>query len=214
MPADCSVSARGFLRDSKGRFTTIRKPGAVRTQALGVNDRGQVVGDYLLPDGSIHGYRWSNGRFITIDGPGGADATLTGINERGDIIGAYPSGPTSRLNGFLLRKGRYHTFAVRGVRHTLPLGINDRGQVAGYTITGDDLITGARGFLYAKGLDSPLTRIDVPGASITGVTGIDNRGRLVGLYVNPDTGSTSSPVSSPATATALLGLSLKETRTQ
>lgn len=66
MPTNCAFTIRGFLRDPKGRFTTIRKPGAVRTQAYGINDRGQVVGDYLLPNGTNHGYRWSNGRFTTI----------------------------------------------------------------------------------------------------------------------------------------------------
>jgi probable HAF family extracellular repeat protein len=216
-PAECSVSTRGFLRDPKGRFTTIRKPGAVRTQVFGVNDRGQVVGDYLLPDGSIHGYRWSNGRFTNIGGPGGADATLTGINDRGDIIGAYlldPTNPTRGLKGFLLRNGRYDTFAVPDVRHTLPLGINNRGQIAGYTATGDDLATGARGFLYAKGLDRSLTRIDVPGAATTGVTGIDDDGRLVGIYDNRKTDSSSSRISSPTTATDMLALSLKEIRTR
>jgi probable HAF family extracellular repeat protein len=188
MPADCTFS-RGLLRDPEGHFTTLRKRGAVRTQAYGVNDRGQVVGDYLLPDGTIHGYRWSNGRFTTIDGPGGAGASLTGINDRGDIIGVFgldPTDPTSGLKGFLLRRDRYDTFVVPGVRHTLPLGINDRGQIAGYTVTGDDLATGARGFLYANGLDRPPTRIDVPGAPTNGVTGIDDRGRLVGLYDNRD----------------------------
>jgi hypothetical protein len=184
-PSDCTFSIRGFLRDSRGRFTTIRKPGAVRTQAYGVNDRGEVVGDYLLPDGSNHGYRWRNGRFTTINGPGGADAALTGINDRGDVIGVYgldPADPTSGLKGFLLRHGRYQTFAVPRVRHTLPLGINNRGQVAGYTATADDLATGARGFLLARGVRGPLTRIDVPGAATSGATDLDDRGRIVGLF--------------------------------
>jgi hypothetical protein len=207
-PADCGPSTRGFLRDPKGRFTRIHKQGAVRTQAYGINDKGNVVGDYLLPDGSVHGYRWRNGRFTTIDGPGGANATLTGINERGDIVGAYvvdPTDPTSGLRGFVLRKDRYRTFGVRGVRHTLPLGINNHGQVAGYTLTADDLMTGARGFVLRRGVGGPITRIDVPGAKLTAVTGIDHRGRLVGLYVKRD--------SMPTAPIDMLARSLQSMRT-
>jgi hypothetical protein len=37
---------RGFLRDERGRYTTIHVPGARQTQALGINNRGQIVGDY------------------------------------------------------------------------------------------------------------------------------------------------------------------------
>jgi hypothetical protein len=39
--------ARGFLRDARGRYTTIQVPGATQTQARGINNLGQVVGDYL-----------------------------------------------------------------------------------------------------------------------------------------------------------------------
>jgi hypothetical protein len=204
-PATCPTEIRGFVRDPNGRFQTIRVPGSARTQVYGINQRGQLVGDYTLPDGSIHGYLWSHGRFVTIDGPDGTGATLTAINDRGDLVGVYapdPTNPNGGLAGFVLRKGRYHTFAVPGTRVTLPLGINNRGQVAGYTTTGPDLRTGARGFLLTRGVNGPLTRIDVPGAAATGVTDIDDRGRIVGLYDNRAT--TASAPDDPARTDALV----------
>jgi hypothetical protein len=198
-PATCPAEIRGFVRDPKGRFRTIRVPGSVRTQVFGINEAGQLVGDYALPDGSIHGYLWSHGRFVTIDGPDGNGATLTAINDRGDVVGVYapdPTDPNGALSGFLLCKGRYQTISVPGARFALPLGINDRGQIAGYSTTEPDLRTGARGFLLARGVDGPLTRIDVPGAAATGVTDIDDRGRMVGLYDNR--GTTSGAPDGPA----------------
>ena len=67
-----AADKRGFLRNERGRFTTIHVPGAVQTQAFGINNRGQVVGEYLDADGRFHGYLWEKGRFTTIDGPDGA----------------------------------------------------------------------------------------------------------------------------------------------
>jgi hypothetical protein len=195
-PATCSAEIRGFVRDPAGRFRTIRVPGSVRTQVLGINERGQLVGDYTLPDGSIHGYLWNRGRVITIDGPDGSGATLTAISDRGDIIGVYapdPADPMAGLAGFLLRNGRYRTFEIPGARVTLPLGVNNRGQITGYSTTAPDLLTGARGFLLAKGIGGPVTPIDVPGAPLTGATDIDDRGRIVGLYANPDATSGRQP---------------------
>jgi hypothetical protein len=192
------------VRDPIGRFRTIKVPGSTRTQVFGINGRGQLVGDYTLPDGSIHGYLWSHGRFVTIDGPDGTGATLTAINDRGDIVGAYaadPTDPNGGLAGFLLRKGSYQTIIVPGRPVTLPLGVNDRGQVAGYSTTAPDLRTGAQGFVLARGVGGPFTRIKVPGATATGVTDIDHRGRLVGLYDNPD--ARASAARGPAATDAL-----------
>jgi hypothetical protein len=127
-----------------------------------------------------------------------------GDHDRGDIVGVYaanPADPNAGLAGFLLRRGRYQTITVPGRPVTLPLGVNNRGQVAGYSTTAPDLRTGAQGFVLARGVDGPITRIDVPGAAATGVTDIDARGRLVGLYDNQ--GATASEPSSPAATEAL-----------
>jgi probable HAF family extracellular repeat protein len=80
---------RGFLRDRRGRYTTIQVPGSLQTQAAGINNRGQVVGDYQDAAGRFHGYLWTRGRFTTIDGPAGTGASLTNLNDRGQIIGLY-----------------------------------------------------------------------------------------------------------------------------
>jgi hypothetical protein len=37
--------AHGFVH-TRGHFTTIDIPGAIRTQTFGINDSGQIVGSY------------------------------------------------------------------------------------------------------------------------------------------------------------------------
>src|SRR6266496_1199309 len=66
-------NSHGFLSDN-GIFTTIDVPGAVRGQAIGLNDRDQIVGSYVdivgEPLGLDHGFLLDNGIFSTIDVPG------------------------------------------------------------------------------------------------------------------------------------------------
>ena len=49
--ADPGTNAHGFLLDKgvEGPFTPIDFPGAPRTGAFGINDRGQIVGIYHEP---------------------------------------------------------------------------------------------------------------------------------------------------------------------
>jgi probable HAF family extracellular repeat protein len=181
------AGATGYLLVG-GRYRRIAYPGAVFTQAFGINTRGQVVGEYLDRRGVYHGYRWENGRFTRFDGPQGSGASITDINDRGDMVGAYPidpANPSAGLRGFLLRNGKYTTFSALNSLGTIPFDINNRGQVAGTAIM-DPQFTDVHGFVYARGVDRPATQIDGPGTTVTSVYGLDDRGRLLGVYANPD----------------------------
>jgi probable HAF family extracellular repeat protein len=83
----------GFLRSSKGDFTTFDVAGAVITVGEGINNAGKIVGVYLLADGTIHGFVLNNGVFTTVDVPdpsGIAQQTeINSINAIGEIVGYY-----------------------------------------------------------------------------------------------------------------------------
>ncbi|MFI5897052.1 hypothetical protein ACIA5D_43865 [Actinoplanes sp. NPDC051513] len=184
-----AVPARGFVRDQHGRYTTIHIAGAVRTQATGVNNRGQVVGDYLNPDGSVHGYRFDRGRVTTIDGPAGAgQVSVLDINDRGQMVGVYADA-AGAPHGFLLTGGIYTTIDMPGVTYTFPFAINDRGQIAGFTTDALPVptATDVHGFVLGDGAGGPVTRIDVPGAVIgTVALDINDAGTVAGMYGNPN----------------------------
>jgi probable HAF family extracellular repeat protein len=88
-PTDPNYKLRGFLLDKHGRLTRIDFPGARSSQAVGINDRGQVVGEYKDAAGKFHGYLWDKGRFTTIDVPGATATSAFGINNRGQILFIY-----------------------------------------------------------------------------------------------------------------------------
>jgi probable HAF family extracellular repeat protein len=177
---------KGFLFH-RGKLTTIDVPGSIETQALGINNHGRVVGEYVDADGTFHGFLWHKGRFTTIDGPGSLGGVVTDINDRGQMVGTYLD-PDGTYRGFLLSKGVYTTFAAPDAPFTFAFDINNRRQIVGSGLSydADGNLTSARGFVLRIGPDGPFTPIDYPGALGTIARGIDDRGRIVGLYGNPD----------------------------
>ena len=52
-----------------GRFTTIDYPGAANTDLRGINNRGDISGNYRNADGVFHGFLFSGDLFTAIDFP-------------------------------------------------------------------------------------------------------------------------------------------------
>ena len=84
-------SQYGFVY-SGGTYTSLGgPPGNTYTQALGINNAGQIVGSYLAGgSGSLIGYLFSGGTYTTFTGPSGSVLTSpTDINDAGQIVGSY-----------------------------------------------------------------------------------------------------------------------------
>jgi hypothetical protein len=95
----------GFVKVADGRFITLAYPGAAMTQALGINDSGEVVGTYDIATGAnckTHGFTWRAGRgFTTVDDPHGVGATsINGVNDAGNLVGFYTDA-RGNTNGML-----------------------------------------------------------------------------------------------------------------
>jgi uncharacterized membrane protein len=177
----------GFFRDKKGRCTILDFPGANLTEAIGLNDDGQVVGDYRDIAGKFHGFFWDAGLFLTIDVPF-ADATTTAptaINNVGQLVGYYfdnkvtASFPNGHTHGFIYDNGVFSAFDFPDGLATLPTDINDHKQILG--IYGDANFVG-RSFLFQ---DGSFTSLEVPFSEVfaTQVSGINNKGQIVGRYI-------------------------------
>jgi probable HAF family extracellular repeat protein len=129
----------GFVRHTKGRCTILDVPGATLTEAVGVNDQGQVVGDYQDAAGEFHGFVWEAGLFQTLDVPfpQATSTAPTGINNVGQIVGFYfdhngtGAFPNGHAHGFLSDHGIVTSFDFPSATDTLPVDINDQGQIVG-----------------------------------------------------------------------------------
>jgi hypothetical protein len=101
---------RGFLRDGRGRFTTIKYPGARSTLAAKINDRGQLTGlfsrttDDPRAEGLTAFLRDARGRYTTIAFPGALTTTTVGINNRTQVVGEYQDAG-GRIHGYVWQRG-------------------------------------------------------------------------------------------------------------
>jgi uncharacterized membrane protein len=185
----------GFFRDRKGKYTLLDFPNANLTEAIGINDDGQVVGDYRdSSSGKFHGFFWDAGLFLTIDVPfpEAAATAPTGINNVGQIVGFHDDLPGGdRFHGFLYDRGIFISFDFPASQLTLPMDINDREQIVGIYVDNTILV---HGFVLE---DGTFTTFDVPFPNVvfTDVQGINNRGQIVGRYLtsNPDPSDIGNP---------------------
>jgi probable HAF family extracellular repeat protein/YD repeat-containing protein len=181
---DPNARRRGYVLDlNHGRFVRIDAPGAADTQPTGINNRGQVAGQYQDADGRFHGFVWEQGRFRTIDAPGAVATSLADVNDREQLLGTRVE-PDGTFRGFVLERSRYTTFAPPGATVVAPFDINNRGQIVGSAYS-DPATAAGRGFLLARGAKGPFTPINFPGAANTVVAGINDSGLIVGAYQNP-----------------------------
>lgn len=180
----------GYLY-SGGTFSTLSVPGAhistpffyyggAGTLASGINDNGDIVGDWSPTNSSpgqgffYNGTSFSN---TTISSPGAATTQLYDVNDSGQISGftVTGSGATAVRAGFIDNGGVFTAINFPGASSTIAQGINDSGEVVGfYTLNG---VTS--GFIYQ---DGTFTTIVYPGASATDLFGISNNGEIVGSY--------------------------------
>jgi hypothetical protein len=90
-----------------GGFTTIDYPGATATGAatigVGINPKGEVVGQYRDSANITHGFVLDASGFSTVDIPGYPTTVLTGVNAEGDIVGRA-RGTDGRDVGFVIKR--------------------------------------------------------------------------------------------------------------
>jgi len=156
-------------------FTAINFPGATRTRAVGINNSGDIVGDYRDASGVFHGYLLSQGTFTPFDPPGSLRTRGIDINNSG-IIGGHFLGSDKVEHSYLLDQGNFTIFDFPGATFTALQGINARGQVVGGY---NDSNGRQHGFLLNAG---NFTTIDFPGAADTAAAKINNSGQIVGNY--------------------------------
>jgi PEP-CTERM motif len=99
-PDSALATSFGFV-DEGGTITPLDPFGSTFTQALGVNDLGEIVGFYVDGSGKQHGYIDNGGVFTSFDPSGSASTTINGVNDKGDIVGFYTNPTTDTVDGFV-----------------------------------------------------------------------------------------------------------------
>jgi len=126
-------------------FTPLDFPGAVLTNAQGINAQGEIVGFYTDTAGRTHGFSQSGGFWRSIDFPDSAASQALGISPAGDIVGTYQrpaeAGPIAGaipIHGFLMtRRGGFFKVDYPGHQNTIAQRILPDGTVLGCYHDGD-----------------------------------------------------------------------------
>jgi len=129
-----SSSARPLVLGYK--FQAIAPPGSPFSWVRGMNNKGDVVGDYFDANWVFHGFlRTHSGTFVTIDPQGGVGCQLCtsafSINDAGVIAGAFRDS-NNVLHGFRRSaSGIYTTVDFPGGADSQLTGVNNRGHFSG-----------------------------------------------------------------------------------
>lgn len=213
---DSSGVSHGLFRASTGAITTFDVPasfGADGTEAQGINDLDQIVGDYTVPTnvgGTTvdvpHGFLLNTiggfTNFTKMDCPGTDGTIAAGIDDQGDIVGGcftLGASNTVTLTGFLLTNhGSFSTVVVpfAGALNTVAVGINEEGDIAGIWSTSTFDLNNLgylkapeaadHAFLLAKGGSFVNVDVSLSGVTVLGTFGkkINPEGSLVGTYTD------------------------------
>ena len=119
-----------------------------QTLAMGLNNQGQIVGQYTKMNGEIHGFFKDGDNYTEIAFPGEPNTVAYGINNSGEIVGLCgvagpgPNGFAVGSQGFILSKGIYTKLVYPESASSFPLGINDTGGIVGVYMGEDGVFHG------------------------------------------------------------------------
>jgi hypothetical protein len=196
--------ATAFFLPNGGSLQTLAVPSGA-LNAFGINDMGNIVGQYVTALGTMPGFYLvssSSGTFIELDAPSGPDVVnAQGVNNNGLVVGFY-LGTDGQVHGFDAQIQNAVGGQLTGTAIADPvitpvepgatfvfsqiLGINDNGLAVGYY---GDSTTSQHGFFYNT-KTGKYTFLDDPsegffnGVEVTQITGINNSGQISGFYTD------------------------------
>jgi uncharacterized membrane protein len=178
--ADISAPEADVDADSAVTYTyqTLDYPGAVGTIFWGMDDFGNLAGQYNMTGHPGHAMAYRNGRFESLD-PGGLFgdnfSAAGGPNDFGTLFGGYADAQALQ-HGFLIQRSRAQTVDFPGHLNSNVDGVNVLGAMAGVYWDADGVY---HGIVRWNGHDTPF---DVAGARDTYPLGISATGEIVGYW--------------------------------
>jgi probable HAF family extracellular repeat protein len=184
------------------QVTDLGTLGGSASQALGLNDRGQVVGLSSVPgDAEFHMFLWRRGKMIDLGTLGGPNSVGWSINNSGEVVGVaeLPQTQEARVlcqDGFVsginvCRAAMWDGKALKdlgtfGGPDSVAFSINEHHQVTGGADTADSV----HAFIWDK---QTLTDLGTPRGIDSAGLAINDRGQVavnahISLIVNPNLG--------------------------
>jgi probable HAF family extracellular repeat protein len=122
--ADEVVVERAALWED-GVIVDLGSLGGDFSEAIGINNRGQIIGTSMTAAGHQRAFLWQDGLMTDLGTLGGNVSTAIAINRRGQVIGTSTTAD-GQTHGFLWDDG-----FMRDLGTFIPRKINRRGQLIG-----------------------------------------------------------------------------------
>jgi probable HAF family extracellular repeat protein len=148
-------------------------PGANYSNAYGINDSREIVGDGFTPIVSYHAVSSDGDGLTDLGTMGGYYSEARGINASGQIVG-WSENAMRYQHAVLIQDGVFTDLGTLGGQSSYGMAIDDAGSMVGYSETGT-------GIVHAF-LDDGITMTDLGtlGGATSTATAIDAAGDVVG----------------------------------
>ncbi len=177
VPGSGSIKPSASNAAQSPNFTVIDFPGALSTQAWGINEAGDIVGYYTVEGPVIHAFLLRNGEFTSIEFPERINTLGIKSTTDGRVVGCYHDmDAMGSMHGYVWsEENGYSSFDLPFSMHN---GITPDGDIVG--LYGDE--DNRHGYLLSS--NGEFTQIDFPGAAQTRAWDINPQREIVGGYLD------------------------------
>jgi hypothetical protein len=196
---------RGFIKQGR-KYTTIDDPLGVKGSAVyGMNELGEIVGDYSTGNGDTYGFIDQGGKFTTIADPD-ADIAIypgtfvSGVSDSGEIGGFYVDSHSTQ-HAFTYKNGSYTTYTCPGAgtgRDPTNAFLHEAGSGFGYVASAGVMSgtcfehgTSYYNYTYQNGRFNRVP--NYPGSSSTWIGWVTDSGESGGSYYTTPTVAKGGP---------------------
>jgi hypothetical protein len=152
-------------------FTSYDYPGAIFTEAMGINTVGVVVGAYADASGVTHGFALlPTGKFERLDYPGAISTVLARINDSNQVVGSYVDSNNVSHGFMFVSPNKFTPIDYPGAAQTQAYGINKAQEIVGTwfdsggNTSGFSLISGNfKDLVYPKSVSTVASDVNSSG---------------------------------------------------
>jgi probable HAF family extracellular repeat protein len=117
-----------------GTITNLGSLGGVFSEAMGINNHGQVVGRSQNAEGNNRAFLWENGVMTDLGTLGGSTSYAYSINDSAQVTG-WSQNTEGKTRAFLWENGVMTDLGAFNNSHSYGYSINNSGEIVGWSYT-------------------------------------------------------------------------------